>query len=81
MYEIERRKIIGNRLMMLRGNRTQKEVALALGISEARVRHYESGRCTPKDSLKQVIADYFKVNMVALFFNVVGPFPFPENQA
>ncbi|KAF5088789.1 helix-turn-helix transcriptional regulator [Acetobacterium wieringae] len=78
MMRKERQKIIGQRLMMLRGERTQKEVAEALGISECCFRHYESGRCGPKDPLKKPIADYFNVEISALFFIFDQPFELPE---
>ena len=78
MSERERRKIVGYRLMILRGDRTQKEVAEAIGISPGRLRHYESGRCSTKDPLKKPLADYYKVNVLALFFTFDKPFVFPE---
>jgi DNA-binding XRE family transcriptional regulator len=78
MSRKERQKIVGQRLMTLRGEQTQKEVAEALGISECCFRHYESGRCSPKDLLKKPIADYFNVDISALFFIFDQPFLFPE---
>jgi DNA-binding XRE family transcriptional regulator len=78
MSRKERQKIVGQRLMTLRGVRTQKEVAEALGISECCFRHYESGRNMPKYQLKQPIADYFNVDVSALFFIFDQPFVLPE---
>lgn len=62
------RKAIGNLLMMLRGDRTQKEVALALNISEPAIRYYESGKRTPNDDLKVAIANYFNKTVAEIFF-------------
>lgn len=59
---------IGIFLMTLRGDRTQKEVARALKISEPAIRYYESGKRTPNDDLKLAIANYFDKNVSEIFF-------------
>jgi transcriptional regulator with XRE-family HTH domain len=61
-------KIIGRRLMILRGERTQKEVALAVGVSDSAIRQYERGRRMPRYDIMGLIARYFKISIQALFF-------------
>ena len=65
---IDRRKI-GERLAKLRGNRTQKEVADALGISPSAVTMYETGRRMPIDEMKVKIVNYYKRSVQFIFFN------------
>ncbi|MEO1815031.1 MAG: helix-turn-helix transcriptional regulator [Acetobacterium sp.] len=62
------REAIGLLLMKLRGDRTQKEVALALNISEPSIRYYETGKRTPNDDLKVNIARYFGKTVTEIFF-------------
>lgn len=78
MNDQERRKIIGYRVMMLRGERTQKEVAKAIDISEGQLRHIESGRNGSNDMVKKRMAKYFRVSLVALFFTFDKPFRLPN---
>lgn len=59
---------IGRFLMKLRGDRTQREVAMALNISEPAIRYYESGKRTPNDDLKVAIANYFGKTVAEIFF-------------
>ncbi|BCJ87452.1 helix-turn-helix domain-containing protein [Effusibacillus dendaii] len=53
--------MIEKRLSILRGNRTQQEVADALGISRARYAHYETGRNEPDLNTLVRLADFFQV--------------------
>lgn len=61
-------KIIGRRLMILRGERTQKEVAQAIGVSDSAIRQYETGGRMPRYDIMELIARYFKISIQALFF-------------
>ncbi|KNZ40392.1 helix-turn-helix transcriptional regulator [Acetobacterium bakii] len=63
------RKKIGELLLALRGTKTQREVATALGISDAAVRQYESGNRVPKDEIKIVIAEYYGKTVQDIFFD------------
>lgn len=63
------KKKIGKKLAKLRGNRTQKEVADALGISPSAVTMYETGRRTPIDEMKVKIANYYKRSVQFIFFS------------
>jgi len=59
---------VGRMLMELRGERTLKEVATALKISEPAIRHYESGIRTPNDNVKFALARYYERSVTDIFF-------------
>lgn len=59
---------IGQRLSNLRGNRTLKEVANAVGISVSSLAMYETGKRVPRDEIKVMLARYFNTSVEALFF-------------
>jgi len=68
------RNEIGILLMQLRGDRTQREVAMALNISEPAIRHYESGKRIPKDNIKIKIASYYGKKVDEIFFTFLESF-------
>ncbi|MFC4768499.1 helix-turn-helix domain-containing protein [Effusibacillus consociatus] len=55
--------MLAERLAMLRGTRTQQEIADALGISRARYAHYENGRNEPDIKTLIRLADLFEVKV------------------
>lgn len=59
---------IGQRLSNLRGNRTLKEVANAVGISVSALAMYETGKRVPRDEIKVMLARYFNTSVEAPFF-------------
>lgn len=59
---------VGRKLIQLRGNRTQEEVAKALGISLSSVGMYERGERVPRDEVKIAIAKYFDTTVQSIFF-------------
>lgn len=61
-------KAIGKKLVSLRGNKTQEEVAQAVGVSVSAIGMYESGRRIPRDGVKIALANYYGMNIQALFF-------------
>ena len=61
-------KEIGKRLVELRGDKSQEEVATACGISPAAVGMYERGERIPRDEIKIRLARYFGVTVEGLFF-------------
>ena len=63
-------KTIGEKLVYLRGKRTQIEVARALGISVSALSMYETNRRVPRDEIKIRISDYYDVNICDLFYCV-----------
>lgn len=62
-------KIIGERLKRLRGDKSQEEVAVDLGISFSAYAKYEQGIRIPRDEIKLKIAEYFKVTVQSLFYD------------
>lgn len=62
------KKIIGERLRKLRGNRTLDEVGEALGVSSMAVSLWERGERTPSDDMKVKIAAFYKRTVMSIFF-------------
>lgn len=65
------KEIIAKRLINLRGERTQLEVAKALGISQSTYAMYETGRRIPTDEIKIKIAVYYDTTVQDIFFNCI----------
>lgn len=61
-------KKIGERLVKLRGKRTQAEVAEAVGITPSAYSMYETGERVPRDEIKIRLAKYYKRTVNAIFF-------------
>jgi transcriptional regulator with XRE-family HTH domain len=61
-------KIISERLVSLRGSRSQREVSKALGISTSALAMYEGGHRIPRDEIKIKIAEYYNKSVQAIFF-------------
>lgn len=61
-------KKIGLRLVKLRGNKTQNEVAKAIGVSQSVYCMYENGQRIPSDTVKIEIAKYYKKTVQYIFF-------------
>lgn len=62
-------KKIGSRLVELRGNKSQSEVAKAVGISDSALSMYECGERIPRDSVKVKLAQYYEKTVQSLFFD------------
>ena len=58
---------IGKTLRELRGTKSQREVAEAVGITAMAVSLYESGERIPRDEIKMKLAQYYGVP-VSIFF-------------
>lgn len=67
MLEMNSKKI-GARLINLRGNRTQDEVAKATGISVSALSMYERGERIPRDNIKIRLAAYYGQPICDIFF-------------
>lgn len=67
MLEMDAKKI-GERLVELRGNKTQEEVSNALEISVSALSMYERGERIPRDNIKIRIAAYYKKPVHKIFF-------------
>ena len=61
-------KAIGMKLASLRGDKTQEEVAQAVGVSVSAIGMYESGKRIPRDGVKIALANYYGMNIQSLFF-------------
>jgi transcriptional regulator with XRE-family HTH domain len=64
--------MIGERLKKLRGKRTQEEVAQKIGISRARLSHYETGRSEPDSEILKKLADFYGVSTDYLIYGEEG---------
>lgn len=60
--------IIGTRIKTLRGDKTMKTVAEAIGISVSALGMYETGKRVPRDEVKVRMAEYFDTTVEAIFF-------------
>lgn len=58
----------GEKLKKLRGKRSRREVANALGISVSAITMYELDKRVPKDDIKGKIANYYKKSVGSIFF-------------
>lgn len=61
-------KAIGERLMELRGERTQAETAKELNISVSALSMYERGERIPRDNIKIRIAALFQKSISEIFY-------------
>ena len=61
--------VMAEKLVELRGKRTQEEVAKAINISKSALSMYESGKRVPRDTTKARIARYYKKSVPYIFFN------------
>ncbi len=62
------RELIAARLIKLRGQKTQKEVADAIGVAQSTYAMYESGKRIPSDEVKIELAAYYNTTVQAIFF-------------
>lgn len=62
------KKVIGERLKKLRGDKTIRQVAADCSISYSSLAMYENGHRVPRDEVKKKLADYFGTSIEALFF-------------
>lgn len=63
------RSSIAQKLVQLRGNRTQDEIAKAIGVSRTAIMMYENGQRVPRDEIKVRLAQFYQVSVVDLFFS------------
>ena len=59
---------IAENLKKLRGDKSQREVADAVGITAMAISLYESGERIPKDEIKVRLAKYYHTTVDAIFF-------------
>ena len=68
MNNIERDRANGARLRLLRGDKTQTQVAADLQISKMQLSRYERGDRRPSDETKIRLARYYGTTVSAIFF-------------
>lgn len=61
----------GTILRKLRGDRTQEEIAAALGITKSSWGMYERGERVPRDEVKIRIAKFFGKSVEELFYTQI----------
>lgn len=57
------------KLMELRGEKSQRVVAKAVGIAPSTLSMYENGERIPRDNIKRKLADYYNVTVSYIFFD------------
>lgn len=62
-------KTIGKKLIKLRGEKTIKEVAEALGVTRQAIWNYENDIRVPKDEMKVKIAKLYNSSVQEIFFS------------
>ena len=62
-------KKIGEMLLHLRGDKTQKEIAEAVGVSQSAIRQYESGNRIPRDNIKVKFAKFYDKTVQEIFYS------------
>lgn len=60
--------LIGSKLRLLRGDKTQKEVADSVNIATSTYAMYEAGCRIPRDEIKIRLAKYYGVTVDSIFF-------------
>ena len=68
MIELNKRNT-AEKLIELRGERTQTEIANGVGIAQSTYAMYETGRRTPTDEIKIKIAKYYGKSVQEIFFD------------
>lgn len=61
---------VGRRLRDIRRYRSQREIALELGVSMTAIGKYERGECMPSDDVKVRYADLSGKTVQEIFFDV-----------
>lgn len=65
---LENAKEIGQRLKDLRGDKMQKDVADAIGVTTMAISSYERGERVPQDEIKKRLAAYYGTTVQDIFF-------------
>lgn len=61
---------MAEKLKQYRGEKTQKEVCLDVGITPSALAMYETGERVPRDEIKVILANYYHTTINELFFNL-----------
>lgn len=68
MIDRQRDRVIGARLRLLRGDKTQQQVADDLGTTKMMISSYERGIRRPSDETKIELARYYGARVSDIFF-------------
>ena len=68
MNDLQRDRANGARLRLLRGDKTQQQVADDLGLSKMLISLYERGIRRPSDETKIRLARYYGATVSSIFF-------------
>ena len=68
MNDMQRDRANGARLRLLRGDKTQQQVADELGLTKMMVSFFERGIRRPTDETKIKLARYYGVTVASIFF-------------
>ena len=63
------RKKIAEKLIAMRGEKTQAEVAKSIGISKSSLAMYETGQRVPRYEIKLALANYYGATIQDIFFS------------
>ena len=63
------RKKIAEKLIAMRAEKTQAEVAKSIGISKSSLAMYETGQRVPRDEIKLALANYYGATIQDIFFS------------
>ena len=63
------KNIMAKKLKALRGDKSQAEVANAIGVTPSAYAMYEVGQRVPRDDVKERIAAYFNRSISYIFFD------------
>ena len=63
------RKKIAEKLIAMRGEKTQAEVEKSIGISKSSLAMYETGQRVPRDEIKLALANYYGATIQDIFFS------------
>lgn len=67
--EVKEMGSYGKRLAELRGDKSQAEVAKAIGIATSTLGMYETEQRIPRDSIKVKLAKYYGTTVQKIFFD------------
>ena len=62
------KKIIGERLRILRGDKRREVVAADNDISVSALSNYENGERIPRDQIKVSLANYYHTTVESIFY-------------
>lgn len=63
------KKLIGQKLISLRGDRSREDVSTAVKISVSALQMYENGQRVPRDEIKVRLAEYYNTTVQDIFFS------------